>query len=179
MSARGQRIKPTGFGEHFRRWVRAAGMQYSPALPETRIKEVPIVMVALPHKDVSDATCTRCARRCSARWHAPGAQLACVTVIASVSGQGESETQVHRQTWACCNNGRSPGLGGAPGFLPRAGVGDVAQALLRYAQGNWASIIVMGATHGLQMQRLIATVPIKVAMDAPCTTVLLVKQAPV
>ena len=55
--------------------------------------------------------------------------------------------------------------------------GDVAQALLRYAAGNHVSVIVMGAaTHGLQMQRLLATVPIKVAMDAPCT-VILVKQA--
>ena len=38
-------------------------------------------------------------------------------------------------------------------------------------------MIVMGAaTHGLQMQRLLATVPIKVAMNAPCT-VILVKAA--
>ena len=37
-------------------------------------------------------------------------------------------------------------------------------------------MIVMGAaTHGLQMQRLLATVPIRVAMQAPCT-VILVKQ---
>ena len=55
--------------------------------------------------------------------------------------------------------------------------GDVAQALLRYAQGNHVSMIVMGAaTHGLHMQRLLTTVPIKVAMQAPCT-VILVKQA--
>lgn len=54
---------------------------------------------------------------------------------------------------------------------------DVAQAIVRYAEGNHASLIVMGAaTHGLQMQRFVATVPIKVAMDAPCT-VILVKQA--
>jgi hypothetical protein len=32
------------------------------------------------------------------------------------------------------------------------------------------------ATHGLKMQRFLATVPIKVAMEAPCT-VILVKQA--
>ena len=32
------------------------------------------------------------------------------------------------------------------------------------------------ATHGLKTQRFVATVPIKVAMDAPCT-VILVKQA--
>ena len=55
---------------------------------------------------------------------------------------------------------------------------DVAQSLSRYAQGNHVSKIVMGAaTHGLQMQRWVATVPIKVAMDAPCT-VILVKQQP-
>ena len=55
--------------------------------------------------------------------------------------------------------------------------GDVAQALVRYAQGNGVSMIVMGAaTHGLQMQRFVATVPVKVAMEAPCT-VILVKQS--
>jgi len=54
--------------------------------------------------------------------------------------------------------------------------GDVAQALLTYAQGNHVNMIVMGAaTHGVQMQRVIAPVPIKVAMEAPCT-VILVKQ---
>ena len=55
--------------------------------------------------------------------------------------------------------------------------GDVAQALLDYARGNQVSLIVMGAaTHGLKTQRFVATVPIKVAMDAPCT-IILVKQA--
>lgn len=55
--------------------------------------------------------------------------------------------------------------------------GDVAQALLRYAEGNQVSLIIMGAaTHGLSMQRFVATVPIKVAMSAPCT-VILVKEA--
>ena len=54
---------------------------------------------------------------------------------------------------------------------------DVAHAIVRYAEGNNGSMIVMGAaTHGLQMQRFVATVPIQVAMEAPCT-VILVKQA--
>jgi nucleotide-binding universal stress UspA family protein len=53
---------------------------------------------------------------------------------------------------------------------------DVANALLLYAEGNSVNMIIMGAaTHGLQMQRFVATVPIKVAMAAPCT-VILVKQ---
>jgi nucleotide-binding universal stress UspA family protein len=52
----------------------------------------------------------------------------------------------------------------------------VAQAIVRYAEGNNVDMIVMGAaTHGLQMKRFVATVPIKVAMEAPCT-VILVKQ---
>jgi nucleotide-binding universal stress UspA family protein len=54
---------------------------------------------------------------------------------------------------------------------------DVADALLRYAHGNDVNMIIMGAaTHGLQVQRFVATVPIKVAMDAHCT-VILVKQS--
>lgn len=47
----------------------------------------------------------------------------------------------------------------------------------RDATGNQVSVIVMGvATHGLKTQHFVATVPIKVAMDAPCT-VILVKQS--
>ena len=54
---------------------------------------------------------------------------------------------------------------------------DAAQALLDYARVNRVGLLVMGAaTHGLQLQRLVATVPIRVAMHAPCT-VMLVKQA--
>ena len=50
---------------------------------------------------------------------------------------------------------------------------DVAQALLTYAEGNQVNLIIMGAaTHGLHIQRFVATVPIKVAMHAPCTVML-------
>jgi len=54
--------------------------------------------------------------------------------------------------------------------------GDVADALVQYARGNNVSLMVLGAaTHGLKLQRLMATVPIRVAMQAPCS-VMLVKQ---
>ena len=54
--------------------------------------------------------------------------------------------------------------------------GDPADAIVRYAETNRVGMIVMGAaTHGLQLQRFVATVPIKVAMRATCT-VILVKQ---
>jgi nucleotide-binding universal stress UspA family protein len=40
-------------------------------------------------------------------------------------------------------------------------------------------MIIMGAaTHGLQMQRFVSTVPIKVAMDAPCTVILVKQDVP-
>ena len=40
-------------------------------------------------------------------------------------------------------------------------------------------MIIMGAaTHGLQMQRWVATVPIKVAIQAPCTVVLVKGELP-
>ena len=55
----------------------------------------------------------------------------------------------------------------------------MADALVRYATGNHVSMIVMGAaTHGLAMQRFVATVPIKVAMDAPCTVILVKSHMP-
>ena len=56
---------------------------------------------------------------------------------------------------------------------------DVAQALVRYAEGNSVGLIILGAaTHGLHMQRLIATVPMRVARDAPCTVILVKQQLP-
>ena len=91
--------------------------------------------------------------------------------------EASSETQLHRQHLGMLQQWAKPlDLAGHQTSYHVLESGDVAHALLRYAEGNHVSIIVMGAaTHGLQMQRLIATVPIKVAMDAPCT-VLLVKQ---
>ena len=54
---------------------------------------------------------------------------------------------------------------------------DTAEALLEYARSNRATLMILGAaTHGLKMQRLVATVPVRVAMDAPCS-VMLVKQS--
>ena len=74
----------------------------------------------------------------------------------------------------------SPQLGVERVMLDRLG-GERARAtsLVRYAQGNHVSMLVMGAaTHGLQMQRFLATVPIKVAMGAPCTVILVKQQLP-
>ena len=183
ITARGQQIEGTSFWVHFKRWLKAAGMHYHPSpLPAQQIDEVPIVMVALPHYDVRDDTLyslkQAVARSLGIR---PGARLAVVTVISphqsSTSDDDSSETTLHRQ-YLTMQRQWSQGLDLQQHQCSFHVLesGDVAEALLRYAQGNQVNMIVMGAaTHGVQMQRVITPVPIKVAMEAPCT-VILVKQ---
>ncbi len=184
VTPRGQQVQGTSFLTHFKRWIKAAGMHYQPSpLPSQQIDEVPIVMVAVPHHEASDATLyslrQAVARSLGLR---PGARLAVVTVISpnlsSTSEADKSETTLHRQYRTMLQQWAQPlDLSAHQTSYHVLEASDVAQALVRYAQGNHVSMIVMGAaTHGLQMQRFVATVPIKVAMDAPCT-VILVKQA--
>ena len=184
VTARGRQTEGTGFWTHFKRWLRASGMSYQPSpVPVQQIEQVPIIMVAVPHHDVSDATLyslrEAVARSLGLR---PGARLACVTVISpgqtSSTEVDKGETQVHRwhlsrlQQWA-----QPLDLWDHQTSYHVLESGDVAQALLAYAEGNQVNMIIMGAaTHGLQMQRFVATVPIKVAMGASCT-VILVKQS--
>jgi nucleotide-binding universal stress UspA family protein len=174
---RGLATRGTSWRTHLRRWIKAAGMQYQPSpLPSAQVAEVPIVMVAVPHQDASDRTLyslrAATARSLGIR---PGARLACVTVINP--GLGEDETALQREhlerlrRWA---DGLP--LDGHQASFHVIEASDVAQALIAYAQGNHVSLLVIGAaTHGLSLQRLVATVPTRVAMAAPCS-VLLVKQ---
>jgi serine/threonine protein kinase len=184
VTARGEQITGTSLVTHFKRWVRAAGMHYAPSpLPAQQIEEVPILMVAVPHHEASDATLYSL-RQAVSRSLAlrPGARLAVVTVISpsqtSSTDSNSSETRVHREYLTMLHQWAQPlNLEGHQTSYHVLEASDVANALVRYAQGNQVSMIVMGAaTHGLQMQRFVATVPIKVAMDAPCT-VILVKQS--
>ena len=183
VTARGRNVVGTGFGTHFKRWLKSTGMHYQPSpLPAQQIDEVPILMVAVPYQNATDATLyslrQAVARSLGTR---PGARLACVTVIApsqtSASDNNKSETHAQRRYLTVLRQWAKPL--DYPGHQVSCHVlesGDVAQALLDYARGNHVSVIVMGAaTHGLKMQRFVATVPIKVAMEAPCT-VILVKQ---
>jgi nucleotide-binding universal stress UspA family protein len=183
ITARGRNTRGTGFGTHFMRWLKAVGMQYKPSpLPAQQVEEVPIVMVAVPHQDVSDVTLYSlrlAVARCLGTRR--GARLACLTVISpsltSSTDETKSETKVHSHHLNRLRQWAQPL--DHPGHQTSYHVlesGDVAHALLDYARGNAVSVIVMGAaTHGLKIQRFISTVPIKVAMDAPCT-VILVKQ---
>ncbi|NMS24366.1 universal stress protein, partial [Vibrio parahaemolyticus] len=131
------------------------------------LAEVPIVMVAVPHRDVSDATLyalrQAVARSLGIR---PGARLACVTVIspssASSADDARSETSRHRRHLARLRQWAAPlDLHGHQASYHVLESNDVAQALVRYAQSNQVSMIILGAaTHGLQLQRFIDTVPI-------------------
>jgi eukaryotic-like serine/threonine-protein kinase len=142
-------------------------------------------MVAIPHRDVTDATLyslrQAVARSLGIR---PGARLACVTVISpgatSLTDSERSETAAQRRHLTLLRQWAQPlDLSGHQTSFHVLESGDVAQALVQYAAGNHVSMIVMGAaTHGLQMQRFVATVPIKVAMNAPCTVLLVKQQLP-
>ena len=186
ITERGRATRGRGFWVHFRRWVRAAGMQYHASpLPAQQISQVPIVMVAVPNQDVSDLTLytlrQAVARSLGTR---PGARLAVVTVMkpgdASSTDGARSESAVHLRLlshlrqWA-----QGVDLSSHQVSFHVLEAGDVAQALLRYAEGNQVNLIIMGAaTHGLQVQRFVATVPIKVAMEAPCTVILVKEPLP-
>lgn len=184
VTERGRRIQGASLGTQVKRWLKAAGMHYQPSpLPSRQIEETPIVMVAVPHADVTDSTLyslrEAVARSLGIR---PGARLACVTVISasasSTSDSTRSETALHRQHLARLRQWAQPlDLTEHPVSYHVLEASDVAHALVRYAEGNHVSMMILGAaTHGLQTQRFIATVPMRVARDAPCT-VILVKQS--
>ena len=181
---RGERTEGTPLRTHMKRWIRAAGMHYTPSpLPTQQIEDTPILLVAVPHADTSDATLyslrQAVARSLGIR---PGARLACVTVLSpsasSTSDSDRSETTLHRQHMARLRQwAQGLDLAAHPVSFHVLEASDVAQALVLYAVSNHVSIMIVGAaTHGLQTQRFFATVPMRVARDAPCT-VILVKQA--
>ena len=180
VTGRGTATKGLSFWQHCRRWFVAAGANYQPsALLTPQTAQVPIVMVAVPHNDVTEET-LQALRQAVRRGlgNRPGARLSCVTVISpkdtSITDAAQSEIVVHQQMltylrqWAA-----KVDLGDHLATFHVLDSADVAQALLNYAEANYVNLIIMGAaTHGLQMQRFVATVPIKVAMRAPCTVML-------
>lgn len=180
LTERGQRRQRAPLLTQLRRWLRAAGMHYqSSPRPAQQIEETPILMVAVPHADASDVT-LYALRQAAARSLGirPGARLACVTVLppaaSSPPAPGRSETTVQRQHLARLRQwAQALDLQGQRVSYHVLEAGDVAQALLRYARRNQVSVMILGAaTHGLSTQRLIATVPMRVARDAPCTVIL-------
>ena len=186
VTERGTSTKGTSWRVHFKRWIKAVGMAYKPSpLPTVQIDEVPIVMVAVPFKGATDATLfsLRAAAQRSLGTRA-GARLACVTVISPSETSGtesaKSEANVHTRYLELLRNW-AQGIDTEKHQLSLHVLesGDVAQALLDYARGNHVNVIVIGtATHGLALQRILQTVPMKVAMAAPCTVILVKAELP-
>jgi nucleotide-binding universal stress UspA family protein len=183
ITARGSATQGLGFWRHVHRWWAGTGAPYEPsALPARQTAPVPIVMVAVPHDDVAEGT-LQALRQAVRRGlgNRPGARLSCVTVVspaAAAAAAARDEVTVHQQMltylqrWAATMD-----LGDHLATFHVLESGDVSQAILSYAEANDVNLIIMGAaTHGLQMQRFVATVPIKVAMRAPCTVMLVKAQ---
>lgn len=184
VTQRGQRLRGSGWMAQFKRWVHAAGLHYQPSpLPSEHIARMPIVMVALPHQDVSDATLLalrHAVSRALGNYQDMGThtRLACVSVISpgdtNTTDEALSETSVHLRHLTRLRAWASPLMldAKAVSFHVLEST-DVAGALVSYAQANHVGILVMGAaTHGLQFQSIIPTVPIKVAMHAACSVIL-------
>jgi nucleotide-binding universal stress UspA family protein len=184
VTGRGEHVARDAFRVRVKRWIKAAGLSYRPSpLPSAQVASAPIVMVCVPWKDASDATLysLRAAAERSLQIRA-GARLACVSVVAPGDidplQPGRGETDVHRlQLERLRNWSRGLDLEGRGVSFHVIESADTAAALLQYARSNAVDLMVLGAaTHGRMLQRLVATVPLRVAMEAPCS-VLLVKQS--
>jgi len=186
LSERSHDMQAASFGHHLRRWVKAAGMEYKPSpLPTEQLAQAPIVMAALPYKDVTDATLYALRVGVSrALGSLPGARLTCLTVVSpsdlSHTDAERSESRVRsyhverQKQWARAIP--NEGLAVSHHVIES---GDVAGAIIDFARGNFVTVIVMGAaTHGLKMQSFKRTIPIKVAMAAPCTVILVKQELP-
>lgn len=186
LTARAHLTKSAGFWKQLRNMIKAAGREFEPSpLPKQKIQEVPLVMVCLPSIDAKDEVLWGL-RLASTRalGNRPGARLAVVMVLrpsdTSNSNESNSENALYRSyltrmhSWA-----QGIDLESRQVSFHVLNSNDVAEAILQYAEQNSVNLIIMGAaTHGLQMQRFIATIPIRVAMDAPCTVTLVKEAAP-
>jgi len=180
VTQRGQATRGIGFWRNLWRWIGGGAANFRPsALPAAQSPRVPIVMVAVPYREATEAT-LQALRQAARRGlgNRPGARLACATVVIPgtnrIGDTMQTEVETHQRMlgylrqWA-----ETIDVGNHDVSYHVLESGDVAQALLSYAETNHVNLIIMGAaTHGLQLQRLIATVPIKVAMQAPCTVML-------
>ena len=178
VTERGRAIAGLGFWRQLGRWFAASESGYQPSRPPDRnIAQVPIVMVAVPHDDVAESALVAL-RQAVERGlgNRPGARLSCITVVSpgQDDGEGQSGPRLHQKMMAYLRDWAARvHLGDHPATFHVLESDDVAEALLAYARNNHVNLIVMGAaTHGLQLQRLVATVPIRVAMRAPCTVML-------
>lgn len=165
-----------------RHWLGAAGRP-GPAHPAADLPtgEYPLVMVAVPCPEMPEAALQdlhqAVGRSLGLR---PGVRLDVVTVVAPAACNSEEPAhraaqrlrlqRVRLQQWV-----RPLDLHGHGVSYHVLEAADVAQALVRHAETHSVGLMILDASvHGPQHQHLVATVPMRVARDAPCS-VLLVK----
>jgi nucleotide-binding universal stress UspA family protein len=179
VGARGEATRRAGGWAPLKRRLRAAGWWPHPP-PARPGAEVPIVMVAVPDGDVSEAALQALREAAALALGArPAARLTCVTVVApgapgaarDEDGEGGTPRRYLTQLRHWSQPLQSPQHQVACQVLE---ADDVAQALLEHARRQRASVIVMGAaTHGRT-----DAVPVRVALDAPCTVILVRQPQP-
>ena len=186
ISSLGDQMVGTSIWQKLKRLVWSAGIEYKPSpLPKTTIKEVPIVMLALPDRTFSDDLSWSLSRHVArALGNRPGARLVVITVLRSAglssTEHESSETTLHRrilarmQRWAL-----GVDTTGHQISFHVLDSDDIAGALLSFDRENYVDLIIMGAYTGEQSSGLFATnVPIRVASEANCTVTLVREHLP-
>jgi nucleotide-binding universal stress UspA family protein len=153
---RGARRRRAGLLPHLRRWLGAAGREGEilAAAPSRQLEQAPIVVAAVDvehlHDEMQRALQTAVARVIA---NAPGARLSAVAIIrptAAIDGADDqaSASAIHLDRLARLRHWIEP-LALPPERFSVHVIesGDKARALLEYARGNQASLIVLGAAH--------------------------------
>lgn len=186
LTARADKLTRLGVFGHLRRWFHAAGREAEilPA-PSEQVAAVPIVVAAVDTAHIDDEL-QRALQSAVGRVlvHAPGARLACVSVLRGTpvfdgAKPGESASTMHLdhlvrlRQWA------------QPMKLPTDRLSlhvlegsDVARVIVEYALANHASLIVMGAAH--YSERMIGrSTTTEVAEEAHCSVYVVRSSRPV
>lgn len=188
LTERAARLRRAGFFAHVKRWLHASGREaHSAAPPVEQAAAAPIVVAAVDTEHLQDDL-QRALQAAVMRViaHAPGARLACVSVLRNAplidgADAAQSASVMHLDRVARLRHWA------APMNLPpeRLSVhvlegSDTARMLLDYAVANRASLIVIGAAHysepRLGIGRSITT---EVAEEAPCSVYIVRTSTPV
>ncbi len=171
--------RPTGPRARLRRWLRAVRQQVRPGLPPARqIREVPIVLVAVPLEAGDEALQALREAAVRALGTQPGACLACVTVLPAASVRGPaaqgSPASLYRRHLLRLQHWAQPVEAMQHQVACQVLQGDdVAQVLLDHARANHAGAIVLGLADPAQAAPGVdAGVAQRVVRDASCTVVL-------
>ena len=178
LTARADKLRRLGFFTLVRRWLRAAGREAELVLPPAeQTAAAPIVVAAVDTEHLDDEL-QRALQSAVMRviGHAPGARLACVSVLRDtplIDGAKTAQTTsgmhldhlVRLRHWA-----RPMNLGPERLSVHVIEGSDPARMLIEYARSNHASLLVIGAANysepRLGLGRSTTTIVVE---DAPCS----------